>query len=229
MKQKVKFTLIELLVVIAIIGILASLLLPALSLARETAKTIFCKNNLKQLSLTVASYTVDSDAYYPAGAGPTGMWYDKDSPIPGLLGYDNMSDADYFKWNADTALNCPSSTFKEEGNQPIYGNYNDYMANKGIFRNGGSGIYYRRLSEVKPPEGKVLMFDNHKLSKPANGGYWGICVGWEYRFANSNHVYIWTNRHMGRFNIMWGDYHIDDRKMGDLEDKRDFRTGTMID
>lgn len=59
-----KFTLIELLVVIAIIAILASILMPALSSARERAKSSTCVNNLKQLSLAASSYAEDFNNFF---------------------------------------------------------------------------------------------------------------------------------------------------------------------
>jgi prepilin-type N-terminal cleavage/methylation domain-containing protein len=61
------FTLIELLVVIAIIGILASLLLPALQTAKRVAKDAVCKSNLKQMGVGAIAYDGDYQALMPQG------------------------------------------------------------------------------------------------------------------------------------------------------------------
>jgi prepilin-type N-terminal cleavage/methylation domain-containing protein len=63
------FTLVELLIVIAIIAILASLLLPALSRARNQSLTAVCLNNQKQLSLAWLMYPLDHDGKIPPNFG----------------------------------------------------------------------------------------------------------------------------------------------------------------
>ncbi len=74
MRQR-SFTLIELLVVIAIIAILASMLLPALNLAREKGKQSSCINNLKQVSLGMILYADDCAGFFPSKFSGTTLWY----------------------------------------------------------------------------------------------------------------------------------------------------------
>jgi prepilin-type N-terminal cleavage/methylation domain-containing protein/prepilin-type processing-associated H-X9-DG protein len=80
--KRTGFTLIELLVVIAIIAILASILFPVFSRARENARRSSCLSNLKQIGLGIMQYTQDYDEKFPPNSYQSGQ-LQSDPAMPG--------------------------------------------------------------------------------------------------------------------------------------------------
>ena len=127
---KVGFTLIELLVVIAIIALLAAILFPVFSRARENARKSSCLNNLKQIGVGIAQYTQDFDESMPWG-GDNGAG----QPVPWhVLLYPYIKSIQVYK--------CPSNTRTNNvGNTPagFPAVPQSYWSNSGSTGVGNSG------------------------------------------------------------------------------------------
>jgi len=109
MKERIKperaFTLVELLVAMAIIGILAGLLLTALSPSKANAKRTACLNNLKQINYGIRMYCDDSGGISPAAKMPSFAYKDLIKSYVGLKGGSSPQ---------DRIFACPADTFHYE-------------------------------------------------------------------------------------------------------------------
>ncbi len=162
------FTIIELLVVIAIIAILAALLLPVLSKARDKARTIHCFNNFKQIGFGIAEYTSDNqDWILPASIKATSAYWVL--LLTGRLAhsptrYGNLQ----FVPNNSTKGNftCPSEPIKFGNYSSGFFQYTHYSYNVnlcGIINKADSGAQrrsvMRKASMVKNPSAALCAAD----------------------------------------------------------------------
>jgi prepilin-type N-terminal cleavage/methylation domain-containing protein len=168
------FTLIELLVVIAIIAILAALLMPALSAAKQRAWTAQCLSNLHQIGIGMKIYAGDNNGFYPESGG-TIAWNQSD---PGTHSSSWMQQIVSYVGNTNV-YHCPGNARLPAANQSPFNYFNGVRAAY-ILAGGFAPVAGER---IRFPSAYVLSgdtIDNDQYFEPTDADkddYSQNCVG----------------------------------------------------